>query len=272
MRPAWLFGPPLPPPMSSYAPPGPGAGAQIGVTTVLSLALLSALGAAAVLLCQRCLPPASSTSAGDSTAALKTRALFTWHAFSGLVHAVFEGAYLYNSFCVYYALPTSFSAAQWDAASAARSPHHGGVHGAHGSAAGGHGFGRGLGGAPPLHARVRLLTPPDVYWLGRADRLYGAHYGGGPAGAVWREYARADRRWAGVDLTVVCLELATVCVGAPLAAYVCALLAREHAGGPRALGRHRVGLRKWFWMSLLAGGELYGGACAARACVPRRAG
>ncbi|OCK82893.1 Emopamil-binding protein [Lepidopterella palustris CBS 459.81] len=146
------------------------------------------------------------------SATSKTRALFVWHLFDALIHLIFEGSFLYNCFFVSYGLPTSFSSTALRPAS------------------------------PPL-----LLTPPDVFWLGRTDRLYGAAYGEGVFSRLWQEYAKADRRWGGVDLTVVSLEILTVGVGAPLALWVCELLRRGE------------GQRKWFWMVVLATGELYGG-------------
>ena len=37
-------------------------------------------------------------------------------------------------------------------------------------------------------------------------------------GAIWQEYGKADRRWAGRDPTVISLELLTVFCGGPAAA------------------------------------------------------
>lgn len=61
------------------------------------------------------------------------------------------------------------------------------------------------------------------------------------------EYAKADHRWGDADLTVVSLELLTVLVAGPLAIYVCGLI------------RRRDETRLWFWGSVLATAELYGG-------------
>lgn len=61
------------------------------------------------------------------------------------------------------------------------------------------------------------------------------------------EYAKADHRWSGTDLTVVSLELLTVLVAGPLAIYVCELIRRQDES------------RLWFWGSVLATAELYGG-------------
>ncbi|KAF2875093.1 Emopamil-binding protein [Massariosphaeria phaeospora] len=149
-----------------------------------------------------------------AAATLKIRILFVWHLFDALIHLVFEGSFLYNCFFVSYSLPTSFSV------TSRRHPH------------------------------IRLLTPPDVYWLGAPDKLYGASYGDGPFSRLWQEYAKADKRWGGTDLTVVSLEILTVAVAAPLALWVCELLRREERKGV---------LKRWFWMVVLATAELYGG-------------
>lgn len=59
-------------------------------------------------------------------------------------------------------------------------------------------------------------------------------------------YAQADKRWAGVDLTVISLELLTVFVAGPLAAWICYMIAK----GDKMAS---------FWMIVLATGEIYGG-------------
>jgi hypothetical protein len=64
-------------------------------------------------------------------------------------------------------------------------------------------------------------------------------------------YAKADRRWAGADSTVVSLELLTVFLGAPLAAWICWGIARRGGDGDGMVG---------FWVVVLGVGELYGGA------------
>jgi len=92
------------------------------------------------------------------------------------------------------------------------------------------------------------LTSPGVHFLGYEDRLYGSQYGSSPTAKLWQEYAKADKRWAGADLTVISLELLTVFGAGPLAAYICELVRRRENGG-----------KLWFWASILATGELYGG-------------
>ena len=78
--------------------------------------------------------------------------------------------------------------------------------------------------------------------------MYGSQYGNSATARLWQEYAKADRRWGGADLTVVSLELLTVFGGGGLAVGVCELIRRGDLGG-----------RLWFWASVLATGELYGG-------------
>ncbi|KAF2638595.1 Emopamil-binding protein [Massarina eburnea CBS 473.64] len=148
------------------------------------------------------------------SSSLKIRILFIWHLFDALIHFVFEGSFLWNCFFVSYSLPTSFNI------------------------------------AARQHPHIRLLTPPDVYFLGSEDRLYGANYGTGPFSRLWQEYGKADRRWGGTDLGIVSLEVLTVFVGTPLALWICELLRREERKGV---------LKRWFWMMILATGELYGG-------------
>ncbi|KAI8942022.1 hypothetical protein NX059_000128 [Plenodomus lindquistii] len=148
------------------------------------------------------------------TSTMKTRVLFIWHFFDALIHFVFEGSFLWNCFFVTYSLPTSFSSAHRH------------------------------------YPQVTLFTPPDVYWLGKKDLLYGANYGTGPFSRLWQEYAKADKRWGGVDLTVVTLEVLTVFVGGPLALFICYLLSKDERKGV---------LKKYFWMVVLATAEIYGG-------------
>jgi hypothetical protein len=140
-------------------------------------------------------------------ASAKTRLLFIWHAFDALIHFILEGSYLYNCFFSY----TTRSASHNDVA-----------------------------------AFVSPYLPPNVYFLGHTDRMYGAEYGKNPFAALWMEYAKADKRWGGSDLTVISLELLTVFIAGPMAVYICSALARKRSD-------------VWFWMTVLATGELYGG-------------
>ena len=88
--------------------------------------------------------------------------------------------------------------------------------------------------------------PRDVFFLGDAENVYGALYGSSPMSALWREYARADKRWGGSDLTVISLELLTVFVAGPLALWICYCIMKKRSDAS-------------FWMIVLATGELYGG-------------
>ena len=175
---------------------------HIDQTTVFSLLGTVAVLATAYAFSLRVLPTHSGR---------KARVLFVWHLFDALIHAIFEGSFLWNCF---------FAHAPRD----------------------------------PAAQSTRALLPPGVHFLGARDRTYGAAHGAGAFAALWREYARADARWAGTDLAVVSLELLTVCVGAPLALW-CADMVRRGEWDAR---RGREG-RKWFWMTVLATGELYGG-------------
>ncbi|MCJ1440164.1 MAG: hypothetical protein MMC23_000647 [Stictis urceolatum] len=154
----------------------------------------------------------------------KLRGLFIWHIADGLTHLTLEASYLYNVFFV--SAPIVASADYPHPAS--------------------------LPSSPP--AGLMVGTPSYLY--GDRDRAHGPAYGTNPTARLWQEYAKADRRWGGADLTVVSLELLTVGLAGPLALYVGMLIARG-AGGPRERGAD--GAKLWFWASLLATGELYGG-------------
>lgn len=142
----------------------------------------------------------------------KTRTFFIWHAFDALVHFSLEGSFLYNCFFTSLPIETITSLT-----------------------------------SPFLPFQKLPFTPPEVFFLGRRDVLHGAFYGQGVTAKLWQEYAHADRRWGGTDLTVISLELLTVFVMGPLAVYVCTLLARGRSGPAH------------FWMIFIATGELYGG-------------
>lgn len=138
----------------------------------------------------------------------KVRILFIWHLFDALIHFTLEASYLYNVFF------TSMSTL--DVA-----------------------YTRGMHSLP--------MTPAGVSFLGDSKHLHGSFYGTSTTARLWQEYAKADKRWGGSDLTIASLELLTVFVMAPLALYVCRLLRKqEHT-------------KAWFWMAVVATGELYGG-------------
>ncbi|KAF1808826.1 Emopamil-binding protein [Eremomyces bilateralis CBS 781.70] len=144
------------------------------------------------------------------TASLAPRLLFFWHTFDSLVHFILEGSFLAHTFL-----------SSTPILPAPRDP----------------------------SAAIHPLTPPGVFWLNDPARLYGVKFGEGWLAGMWRDYARADRRWEGADLTVVSLEVLTVVVGAPLAAGIA--WAIWQAGG-------RVQRKTAFWITVLATGEIYG--------------
>jgi hypothetical protein len=152
----------------------------------------------------------------------KVRILFVWHSFDALIHVFFEGSFLFNCFFTYLPLGQR-----------AKYEH--------------------LTGRTPLE-----LYPKDVHFLGIKDRHYGSFYGTSPTAMLWQEYAKADARWGGADLGVVSLELLTVFIGGPLAAYICYLLAKGY-GNTGTAGSNGFGGKLVFWMTVLATGELYGG-------------
>lgn len=88
------------------------------------------------------------------------RFLFIWHLADALCHFALEGSFLYHCFFSYLELPRTGSD---DAAS---------------------------------------LFPTPYNFLGHEGRrIYGPQAGGdNPFAQLWMVYARADRRWAGVDL------------------------------------------------------------------------
>ncbi|KAI4163639.1 MAG: hypothetical protein LQ342_002673 [Letrouitia transgressa] len=106
----------------------------------------------------------------------------------------------------------------------------------------------------PDYPHPASLSGSRVYFLNDRHRLYGSRYGTSPTAQLWQEYAKADRRWGTADLTIVSLELLTVFAAGPLAAYVCELL-RKGGDARRGGGSGKL----WFWVTVLATGELYGG-------------
>ncbi|KAF4119610.1 Emopamil binding protein [Geosmithia morbida] len=142
-----------------------------------------------------------------TTATGTTRFLFIWHFADALCHFILEGSFLYHCFFSYVDVTTTTAA-----------------------------------------AAIESFYPTPFNYLGHgADRIYGPQAGGdNPFAQLWMVYAKADRRWAGVDLGVVSLELLTVVFDGLLALYICWCLARRDA---------KVSI----WMIVLATCELYGG-------------
>lgn len=92
---------------------------------------------------------------------------------------------------------------------------------------------------------------PPRFFLGHPDRLYGNAYSNNIFAPLWRNYAKADSRYSGIDLTTLSLEIVTVFLAGPLALYVAWCVRREDD--------ERIGGRTWFWATVLASGEVYGG-------------
>jgi EXPERA (EXPanded EBP superfamily) len=153
------------------------------------------------------------------TTRTRYRVLFLWHAYDFLTHFIIEGSYLYHCFFSYIELPIPTS-------------------------------------DYPHPASRGLEVVPQLY--NRADRRYGAIYSQTATARMWQEYAKADRRWGGADLTVISLEILTVGLAGPAAAFVCyqiSKLMKLSAGSAKA----RTMSRLWFAAIMLATGELYGG-------------
>lgn len=149
------------------------------------------------------------------TTSAKLRTFYIWHVADALVHMILEASFLYNCFYTYLELPIP----------TADYPH------------------------------PASITSKPSYFLGYSDRSYGSDFGTNVFAKLWQEYAKADKRWGGADLTVISLELLTVFIGGPLALYVSELIRR--GGGSASGGASSA--KMWFWGSLLATGELYGG-------------
>lgn len=75
-------------------------------------------------------------------------------------------------------------------------------------------------------------------------------------------YARADARYAGIDLTTLSLEIITVFLAGPLGLWVAWRIWDEGLRKGKGGGGEREGKisnATWFWAIVLATGELYGG-------------
>jgi hypothetical protein len=146
-------------------------------TTLLSLASTVALVAVAYASSLHFLPRARASAPSFSSAVgpATLRFLFIWHAADALCHFVLEGSFLYH--CFFSAAPVAAVRAAAAEASAA------------------------VGTLPALP-----VWPTPLNWLNRgidhsAEVAYGAQAGGdGFFAQLWMVYARADVRWAGVDV------------------------------------------------------------------------
>ncbi|KAL2128198.1 hypothetical protein VTI74DRAFT_9522 [Chaetomium olivicolor] len=144
----------------------------------------------------------------------RLRALFIWHAFDSLIHFILEGSFVYH--CL-FSSASADSVASW-------------------LQDGGEGY---------WPDPVNFLGGGGV--AGNGAVVHGAQAGGdNPLAQLWMVYARADRRWGGVDLTVLSLEILTVVFAGSMACFVCYDIAKK---SPRAN----------LSMIILATAELYGG-------------
>ena len=82
-----------------------------------------------------------------------------------------------------------------------------------------------------------------------------------PFAAIWREYGRADTRWAGRDPTVISLELLTVFLGGPAAAAMVYAIMRCVAPAASPRRPHVTRLR-----CSVHAAQRHGGTCCRRCC------
>jgi hypothetical protein len=195
-------------------------------TTLLSLFSTIALVLTAYALSLWALPRGGTASSSSSSTKVTatTRFFFIWHAADALCHFLLEGSFLYH--CFFSSRPAAEVQAELLLAEKLSSS---------------------SSSLAPLP-----LWPTPLNWLNRgvehsAQYVYGAQAGGSdPFSQLWMVYARADRRWAGVDLGVVSIELLTVLVEGPMALYVCYCLSKQDP-------------KVYIWMIIMATAEIYGG-------------
>ncbi|RPB24976.1 Emopamil-binding protein [Terfezia boudieri ATCC MYA-4762] len=99
------------------------------------------------------------------------------------------------------------------------------------------------------------LQPPHIQSL--PYRVAGALFSDAPMAKVWQVYAKADLRWGVGEPNIVSMELLTVVGAGSIAALAVYMIARDEKMGVKA--GEASGRKKWFWMVVLATGELYGG-------------
>ena len=108
-----------------------------------------------------------------------------------------------------------------------------------------------------------ILIPPQPtsphlpvrFFLGHRDRLYGNAYSDNILSTPWHAVAKADTRYAGIDITTLSLEILTVFLAGPLALYVANSIRQDMKRSDGA----EISGPTWFWATVLASGELYGG-------------
>ncbi|KAL8799272.1 MAG: hypothetical protein Q9182_006009 [Xanthomendoza sp. 2 TL-2023] len=205
--------------MTTLPTPSP---SLISPTTLFSLLSCILLLLLAILLSHRLLPRPTR---------FIHLCLHTWHLFDFLIHAIFEGSYLYHSLFSYTCLPPPAS------------------------------------DYPHPASLGPSSSPKKSFFLGYSDRRYGAAHSTAPTALLWQEYARADTRWATTDTTIISIELLTVLLAGPAALYICYLLQRQSASQHDTIQSTRKKIYTndaaaptlWFLITMLATAELYGG-------------
>lgn len=168
--------------------------------------------------------------------------LYLWHLTSGLTHLLLESTYVYNCFTAYITIPSPNPTPSPNPPSSfpyllSQSQNHLPY--------------------PPLNR----FSPPRPF-LSQPTRLYGSAYSSNIFAQLWMHYARADARYAGIDLTTLSLEIITVFLAGPLGLWVAWRIWDEGLRKGKGGGGEREGKisnATWFWAIVLATGELYGG-------------
>lgn len=144
----------------------------LDTTTLYSLLSTLAILLAALLLSRRVLDPHSTPT--------RLRLLFIWHAFDALIHFILEGSFVYHCLFAKSSIPVGGRVFI-------------------GQVGGGGVNGKWVGEEGTYWSDPRGFLNGDVSGSGKV--MHGAQAGGeNPLAALWMVYAKADARWAGVDL------------------------------------------------------------------------
>jgi len=131
------------------------------------------------------------------SASRRARQMYSWLVFDLGIHTIHESVFLYQNIVAHR--PVSAS---------------------------------GTSGSPS--ARVRPWLPSGVHVWADPTRAYGAYTSDSPWAAIWTDYGRADRRWAGPDLQVVTVEVIMCLFGTVLTVLALWLI---HADGGKITAR-----------------------------------
>lgn len=205
---------PIPSGEYGFVPDGSRTGEGFRPSDLLSLGLLLSYIAIANI-AGRLLIPRPKTAAQKSG-----RRIYIWHIFDACIHFIHEGIFLYHCFFVYGpVLPESITTA--------------------GPA----------GKTEPRFVGGHHWTTPGVYFLNKPDRVYGPHRGNSMFARMWMDYAKADWRWAGTDLSVISVESFMLFVVGPMGIWVAEKIRRN--GGI-------ISKKAAFWMAVIAAFETFG--------------